>query len=367
MESAMLRKWLVLLLITYISIACNQNKVKEINYYPDKTKLALIDSLIFTNSEDLFIGSINDIEIIQGSICIFDKSFSKIHIFDNKFKYIDSIGKYGNGPGEFVTAPFLSENDNKIVAFDRKNLKLLLYEKNIIADEIHLPKHFFYQTSNSIFLNDKILLSATNKLIRDLKSINGYTTVLMLNKDGKFYRNIGELSSKYSDHKEKLFYARNSFSLISEGPDESFYILQGATYEYQKVDKDGNVINSYKYKPRFFKEPPDIKIDQEPNDLRKAYETYYTKITYYAKLIFDKESKILYVNYRSLNMNHYYSRSFLDAENYLLAIDNIGRCIFDEKISGYLADIDSGKIFIMEEENPSRLVINKYVLKVNNE
>lgn len=363
----MAKKWLVILLVTYIFFACNQKKVEEINYYPNKSNLVLSDTLIFTNSESLYIGSINDIEIIHGNIFISDKSFSKVHIFDNKLKYIDAIGKYGSGPGEFVTAPFLSENDNKIVVFDRKNLKLILYEKNIIANEIHLPKDFFYQTNNSIFLNDKIILSATNKLIRDLKSINGYTTVLMLNKDGKFYRNIGGLSSEYSNHKEKLFYARNPFSIISEGPDESFYILQGATYEYQKIDKDGLVINTFKYKPKFFKDPPDIKVDQEPSDLKKAYETYYSKTSYYAKLIFDKESKILYGNYRSLNMNHYYSRSFLDAENYLFAIDNKGRCIFDEKISGYLADIDSGKIFILEEESPSRLVINKYVLKVDNE
>ncbi|MFA3783944.1 hypothetical protein ABRY23_12865 [Melioribacteraceae bacterium 4301-Me] len=362
----MVKAHLVILLFICALVSCNQNDISIIRYHPNKSELVLTDSIIFSNTDDLYIGSINDIEVISGNIYISDKSFSKIHVLDNKLNYLFSIGKYGDGPGEFATAPYLSDYDSNLVVFDRKYLKLMIYSKNILLKEIYLPKNFFYQTHNPLFLKGKIIIPATNKLSRELKNLRGYTTILLLNKNGTFFSKAGELVDDYTEHEEELFYARHPFSIISAGPGDSFYAIQEATFKYQRYNMEGNLLETFEYKPRFFKNPPSVKVNQEAKDLKKAYENYYTKISYYAKLLFDKKNQILFVNYRSLNMNHYYSRSFLDADNFLIAIDSKGQCILDQKIDGYLADIDDGFIYVLVEESPQRFVINKYILKVYN-
>lgn len=93
-----------------------RNEFDSVKY----VKLELTDKCI--------IRHISNIHIHNNQIIIVDQSTSEIHIFDEFGKYLKSINKKGNGPGEYVALSNISFCDSSILITDWMSLKFLQYD-----------------------------------------------------------------------------------------------------------------------------------------------------------------------------------------------------------------------------------------------
>jgi hypothetical protein len=291
----------------------------------------------------------------------------KIHIFNKRLKYLKSVGRYGNGPGEFVEAPDLSIQGDTLIAFEPIDKRLYYYDSNLkLVKVIKLPNNFVYMKTAPLYINNKIAIAATNKQIRDLNdNIKDYTTVLYLDNSGKVYKNFGNLDKTYKENKDKFYYARNNYAIISKGFNNSVAAIQLATSKIILYDMLGKVINKLEYRPRFYKNPPEINTNYQFRSMEEAMQIYYSKKTHFAHLFYDEKTDILSANYRTLKEDQYKSRSFLDADNYIWMINKDKTCVIDEKIPGYVADINDGLVYVVTEESDQLLKIMIYKINGN--
>jgi len=85
--------------------------------------------ILETNSE-CFIGNITDIQAFDEKIFIHDKAIAKsLFVFDMEGKFICRIGKFGRGPGEYLSIEDFTINteNNEIYVLDSKQDKLHKY------------------------------------------------------------------------------------------------------------------------------------------------------------------------------------------------------------------------------------------------
>lgn len=344
---------------------------KDPNYivveYNSKAHLSLIDSIIYYSNKDNFIGNNRDIEVIDDRIYISDKSKTTIHVLNENMEYQYSFGRYGEGPGEFTRAPYLTKHNDTLVIFDRPRKKLLFIniKDTIVNRKINLPAEYFYMVFDPVFINDRIIFAANNILLRELNNeISKLTTVLITDKYGKPLGETSKLLNDYYENSELLYFARNNSANISGGFDESFFSLQLATNKLQQFNEKGKLLKIYEYKPHFYEPPPNLKTNYAANNMEEWYEKFYSKITFCYGMFFDDKANLLFLGYRKLHPKQYLTKSFLDADNYLYVLNEKGECIFDEEIDGYLVSIDNCNLYILKEETDKRLVINKYKLEI---
>ncbi|MGE5400180.1 MAG: hypothetical protein ACM3S2_07240, partial [Ignavibacteriales bacterium] len=300
-------------------------------------------------------------------IYISDDSHSKIIVFDKDMKITGSIGRYGNGPDEFPNAPYLSKKSDALVVWSRARSKYILYnERNEKIKEILLDPQYYYTVTEPVFINNKIVIAASKTAIRDLKKQlnDDFTTALIANDNGYIEKRFDRLLSDYMKNSDLTFYNLSTTADVIEGFNNTIFVHQEATYKLKQYDKDGNYIRTLEYKPRYYVGPPELKLGNEPQDMDAIYEKYYTKQTYFSKLVYDKKSDLIYMNYRTLHRYQYQTRSFLDADNNLLVFNNKDEVIYDEKIEGYLVSVDNGYAYFLNEESPQRIVILKYKIEM---
>lgn len=81
-------------------------------------------------SDKCVIRNITKVHIHNNQIIIVDQSTNEIHIFDEFGKFLKSINKKGNGPGEYVALSNVSFGDSSILITDWMSLKFLQYDFN---------------------------------------------------------------------------------------------------------------------------------------------------------------------------------------------------------------------------------------------
>lgn len=359
------QKFLIIILVSCsLFFGCNNKRnqnYSDIEYKP-VASLKEQSVLKFENTDKLFVGSVRDIEVFNENIYISDKTFSKVHVFDSKLKYVSSIGRYGKGPNEFPKAPYLTKTKKELVIIETLKDKLFFYNDKLnLIKELQLPHEYFYQISDPIFLNDTIILSATNKIIRNFNGgIKDYRTVLKIYMSSGEVKSIVPLDDEYLENSNLMYYVRQPFSKVSLGFENTYIIIQQALNKLFIYNNKDELIKTFYYKPRYFKNIPNVPINYQIKSLEGIMNDYYSKMSYYCNIKFDNVNDLLVVSYRNLHPDQYKSRSFIDADNYLCIINNNYECIFDDKIDGYFGTISNGYIYIINEESVKRLVIKKY-------
>lgn len=154
-------KFLVLLLVVCTFCGCHtgsrkvahHNEIKEILIDPDKidTYLDLSDILddsieiipLEVNKECL-ISQITRIEFHKDKILVSDKANAKIFVFTSEGKYLKSIGRQGQGPGEYSFMGDFTLKGDSVLIQDRSRSKYIVYDlysdafREIPYDILHL-------------------------------------------------------------------------------------------------------------------------------------------------------------------------------------------------------------------------------------
>ena len=172
-----------------------------------------------------------DIKVTDnGTIYVFDLGYVRIQVYDKYGKYLRTIGKEGQGPGEInISISFDITNNGEIVITDRHNTRISILDTNGVYiksfrimgklysmftdlnDYIYFAKEFHdgknimmniyrYDTDGKEILNygkfmaDQLILVKQGNKFNSIRTIFEPTTVWAVSKEGRLYTG---LSNKY--------------------------------------------------------------------------------------------------------------------------------------------------------------------------
>lgn len=170
------KKAALVLLILYfiIPFAISEENAYQIIKSPQNPlygsyKLKLRKDLIIGNesSDQYLFGSINGIEVNDRYIFVCDSKMARVQVYDLKGRYVRTIGRKGNGPGEFLipNAFCVSRNGNiyihdvmrrRMIVFDQEgNYKEDIRLEKILAGKFYVDENGYIYSSILEFESEK--------------------------------------------------------------------------------------------------------------------------------------------------------------------------------------------------------------------
>ncbi|MDR0698090.1 MAG: 6-bladed beta-propeller [Tannerella sp.] len=117
---------------TFSGLIVNKHDVEKIEIMPLENENALLDYKIVkleTNSNSL-LAEINQMEIVDNYIYVFDKKGKSVKKFTVDGKYVTDIGKRGDGPKEYleINAFYVNKERRNVNMFDPMRKAILRYD-----------------------------------------------------------------------------------------------------------------------------------------------------------------------------------------------------------------------------------------------
>lgn len=350
----------------FIVVSCSNRDNK--NYYKSKLlnnfKLIEIDSLIYYNNDTLFISQTGDIKVWKNYILITDFNFMKLWVFDKKLKLVKTIGKKGNGPGEFMYPPTILADNDSLWLINTRYKKANLYNDNFdFIKEIKMAKEKIFPPYNPISIDGKFIFPYLEPApISTVEYYKKYNSLAVLNKYFQYVESFLPWDNYYLNASAYAF--NNAITLLAKSKD-SFIALQRATYILHKFDKDLINIKSFGIKPKYYKQPPsDISFEQTQKSV-EALTDFSSKITDFLKIDFDSTNNYYYANYVNLDKDFFYQRTLLLGKHFLQVYNAEYDCIYDGPIPGKLAFVTEEKIYVLTEEKPEYIKFKVFSLTKN--
>lgn len=260
----------------------------------------LFDSLSYvvlddTNEESL-IGGIDKLECVDSSFFIMDKKTNMIHKFNKKGNFLFSIGKIGNGPGEYIGLTDFSVNSEKRELFilDRTGRKILVYD---------FEGRFLYKmpievmASKICAINDGYALyTSGSDYFTDKKEEFGYNLFL--------YDNSNRLCGKYFPYNPQIddviqernfdYNIGDSILLYHQSVCDTIYLLKSKEgYKKLKIDFGSHSLPFDKITPKNFREY------QRRSDYAFITSTAYVKNYLFINYAFKKRTHCFIYNIKS--------------------------------------------------------------------
>ena len=359
-----MKKYFIFLLLLLGSCSQDRFKIEEVEFRRN-ADLILIKKLIYPNTGKNYVGLVRDIEVIEDRIFISDRSNNAIHVFDLNLKYLKGSSGKGQGPAEFMMPQYLAKDGKYLLAYGAGENTLKYLDSNFqVIKKFSPPPEFTSDLSSQpVFTKSEILISAFSEFPAEKQKISHISTALLCKKDGTKIKAFCNFDREY-DYNNSAYYYMNRYSLVATGFNRSLFIIQSASTKFHQFDLIGNYIKTLSYKPKFYKNPPDISISRlRTMSGEKVYEEFITKTTFLKNFFFDNVNNLLYMNYNNSKKEQFYSKSLTDVENYLVVINEAGKCIYDGRIDGFMAAVEDGYIYTLVTEG-DLLVINKYQIKL---
>lgn len=139
-------KYIIAILLLYITTSCNftnqdlyNNSVDIVKVDPDKAEEIkvsdIIDSIRYLsleNTTESLLGEIKKIESVNSEFYVLDSRTNRVLRFDSDGKYLNQIGRMGQGPGEYIkVSDFNIDKDKKyLFLLDRESRRILNYSIN---------------------------------------------------------------------------------------------------------------------------------------------------------------------------------------------------------------------------------------------
>ncbi len=353
------------MVLTYCTEEKNKYEKNNIIYEP-KAKLNLVEKLYHHCNDNFFVGKIYDVEVIQNRIYISDATSCQVHVFNDSFEHLYSSAECGRGPDEFDRVPLLTKDKNHLIAYgigDMRNYYILDDNLKKISS-INTPNDYFSEITNPVFFPNKIVISALsdNPLIKNKNK--DMTVAVMVKRTSQFIKPFCSLDPIYLSNTTNSYTNTLLTPLLAHGFNNSVVVLQGASTVYNIFNNNGNYVGSYNYKPRFYKIPPHLSTNQVRNfNSKERFENFYSKISAYKKMFFDEKNKLLYICYYNLTEESIRYKTHIGVLSYLIVINSKYRCIYDDKIEGYMTAVENGYIYTVVNEGDT-LQLNKYSINI---
>lgn len=237
--------------------------------------LDLEEDLIIGNEEDenhMFYRAWNIAVDSKENILILDSGNYRIQKFSRKGEYLITIGKKGEGPGEFSnpTNLFIDSNDN-IYVYDSRRIKVFnencQYQRDIILKN-HI-NNFAINLKNEIFA---IMFHKTES--------GEFNSFIKLDDEGKLLKIIEEFPPAYRQVVKKsgertigfrIDHPYSISSYLSAGDNKNFVCGQSLEYKLYVVNAEGDLIL------RIEKDDPYLPITKKEKDRIKSGFTYLEK------------------------------------------------------------------------------------------
>jgi hypothetical protein len=261
----------ILTVIIFVSITCSrEKKTDEIEWkgkieYEEEVKVVknpadpLYGEIHLDLEEELRIGNENDENYMfngvtniaidsQGNIHVLDRGNFRIQVFDHKGQYLKTIGKKGQGPGEFENPArlFLDNQDNIYVTdggprIEGRMIKIFNNSGEFVqVIRLESPISDFHVDSEG-----NILANVAQRVEKGT-----ITAVVKMNSEGKMIKKIAEFSGvkivrrRIGDGDASFrfrhqYTPRLSFSPIDE---ETFSYAYSTEYQVFVIDKEGKLL-----------------------------------------------------------------------------------------------------------------------------
>lgn len=206
------RIFYVLMFFSIIGVSCRDRRAEsssekqndiitmQVNEPKETLVSEIFDSLSYVVLDDTrdesLIGRVGKLECVDSLFFIKDDKRRLIHKYDDKGNYLSSIGKVGNGPGEYIGLSDFSVDRNKRTLFilDKTGRKILVYD---------FEGHFLYKMSIEVMANKICVMNGGYALytsgsdyFTDKKEAFGYNLF--------FYDEANKLCSKFFPYKPKI-------------------------------------------------------------------------------------------------------------------------------------------------------------------
>lgn len=327
----------------------------------------LFGTIFLDLEEDLRIGNENDdnylfyiildIDVdVEGNIYVVDSNNFRIQEFNKNGKFVQTIGRKGEGPGEF-TYPIQITVDiysGQIIAIDHKVGQIEIFNKNgKYVNSFHPPHHI-----NEIFQADnESYFVVFNKMLPDSLV---YKNVLSK------INSSGEIMASYAEHPYNIFTKKVrggaatmsiranhelSIHLVKMGKDK---IVYGYSKNYTLNVLDNNGKNLYRIK----KDAPTPKYTDKEKREHSKYSLPEPKPYFYGLLI-DSEGRIY------VQRNNCYGRIKVEVKNKIVDVfSKEGYYLFKTELPANTQAIRHGLVYCFEQNEENELeYIKRYRIK----
>lgn len=238
---------LLLIILLFVFIHCGTDKLSEpvqigkkieVEFIPEIKLSALIDSSynyipLETNSAPL-IGRMNKIISTDSNYYILDSRFAKgVMKFSKKGKFIQSIGKYGEGNGEYSSLMDILVYNNQVEVFDGSNFSVLRFDHH---------GQFLEENRIPYWVNEAYQFSDTKKIVYcptdyspDVKVEIGVISILS--------NDFKEVTKTYFPYEEVLDDAPLSGLLTKHN--QEFTYVKPVLAEFYTIDHEGKLTGRF--------------------------------------------------------------------------------------------------------------------------
>lgn len=211
-------------------------------------KKPLYGKIEFKLKEDLVIGSADDensrffewlsLDVDEsGNIYVLDRGSHRIQKFDREGKFMMTMGRKGQGPGEFSSPDHITLDEEKNI-YVKDGTKAHIFDKEgqfVKSFPIPLNSHNFKITNENRFLGERLDIRPPDELSEDVVLMNENLTVLK------------EIASYPSIRMDSMFNRKDRFAILVPElcfcPSIKDYAVYGFPSEYKlfEVDPSGRV------------------------------------------------------------------------------------------------------------------------------
>lgn len=161
-------KSIILSFSFYLFIACNQKaEILQDDPTPqdsvrkkNQIRMEKITEIHLKEQEGAYIGKIHKIKIKKNKIFLMDSSRKQILIFLKEGKFIRTLGRSGEGPGEFRYLYTMDVKDHFVACFDQGNLRITLFDTSGV-----FIRSFGTRTQDSVPLGNCVAITPYHTIL----------------------------------------------------------------------------------------------------------------------------------------------------------------------------------------------------------